>query len=188
MPEELSYRKLCDLFRDEKASNGICKLPGDFEKGAAEYLSHLEEGAKESHDAARERENSSRMLRQILRLRRQKVVFRALAGTAEHHAEGMTDEEHALYDRVGALVADEETRAEKLGLERISQKARKKEEEQAEQAIGDAFKKLRILKEIPSYHGADGKEWGPYKIGEEVSLPPSEADWMTRGRLAEWME
>lgn len=223
MPEEITYRKLCDLYRDEKASNSMVKLPLEFDASLAAFV------AKGGNDG-REKENAERMLQNILRLRRQKIIFRALAGKGEHKTEGMTEGEHALFDRVCALVEGEEGRMAKIvagkyeaapysnGKTDLAMGATEKTEiygkaEDDERLLKNAaqegqriakneateaafasdsltadFKKLRILKDVQAFRGLDGKTWGPYKTGDEVSLPPEEAQVIERGRLAETVQ
>jgi len=212
MGEEITYKKLCDLYRDEKASNSMVKLSLEFDSGVAAFIS-------KSGGGGREKENAERMLQNILRLRRQKIIFRALAGRDEHRTEGMTEGEHALFDRMCALVEGEEGRIAKImagkyepvpysnGKTDLALNATEKTEiygkaeneeriaksDAAEAVIASVsptadFKKLRILKDVQAFRGLDGKTWGPYKTGDEISLPLEEAQVIERGRLAETVQ
>ena len=46
-------------------------------------------------------------------------------------------------------------------------------------------RKIRILKDIQAYRGADSREYGPFVPGQEAELPQSEADWMVKGQIAQ---
>lgn len=45
--------------------------------------------------------------------------------------------------------------------------------------------KVKMLKDIPAYNGADDLLFGPFKAGEERMVPESEARWLVTGKLAE---
>lgn len=49
----------------------------------------------------------------------------------------------------------------------------------------DAFSNIRILSEIPSFVGTDLKEYGPYKTGQVVELPPKIAQLFISRKLGE---
>jgi hypothetical protein len=44
--------------------------------------------------------------------------------------------------------------------------------------------KVRMLKDIPAYNGVDDLRFGPFKAGEELMVPESEARWLVTGKLA----
>jgi hypothetical protein len=53
---------------------------------------------------------------------------------------------------------------------------------------GDRLKKVRFTKDVPAYRGADSQTFGPFKSGQEETLPPQEADWLLKGKLAQVVE
>lgn len=201
MAEELTYRRLCDLCREEKGTNNLIALPTDFEQSAATLIAKMKGDADASGnlDAAHEHLNAVRLYSSLMRMRRQKIVFRALQDGVRHETAGMTDGEHALFDRMSAIILEEEKRSASSINSKIPAvaaraaalvgaeipKAATAEQAGTASPSGGEFKKLRILKEVPSYRSADGITLGPYRIGDEVPLPPQEAEWMVRGRLAE---
>ena len=48
--------------------------------------------------------------------------------------------------------------------------------------------KVRILKQLPKYHSADGVEMPARMPGEECEMIEAEAQWLIRGKLAESLE
>lgn len=52
-------------------------------------------------------------------------------------------------------------------------------------ALSDSPTNIRILSEIPSFVGTDLKEYGPYKVGQVVELPPKIAQLFISRKLGE---
>jgi hypothetical protein len=137
-------------------------------------LQTLEHQAKNGgSEAIKELENARRQAMGLLRLRRHKIVLRALLNDTTTHPEGMTEGEHALYDRVHGLTEKEEERLAGLLLPKNN-------------GITPSVlpKKVKILKDVPGYRGADGINYGPFMTGEEVELPEAESTWMLKGGMA----
>ena len=53
------------------------------------------------------------------------------------------------------------------------------------QEQGSRLKKVRFTKDVPAYMGTNSQTFGPFKNGDEGTLPPEEAEWLLRGKLAE---
>ncbi|VVB99489.1 Uncharacterised protein [uncultured archaeon] len=166
----------------------------------------------------REFENAVATIREICLIRQQKILFKAIRNGGEHSATpDMTREEHELYDRFCGIVEEERGRLDGM-LSRFESKraaakpaerkpaaafhgedgARKAEiaPQSAKMASGEAtvdagsgtLKRVRFLKDVPAYKGANSQTFGPYKPGEEGKLPFDEADWLLKGKLAEALE
>jgi DNA replication initiation complex subunit (GINS family) len=231
MAEELSYRRLCELVREEKSTNNLVTLAKDFEMSASSLIFKMHNDAQASSnvEAKREHENAMRLLSSLLRLRRQKVVFRALNEGHKHETAGMTEGDHALFDRVCGIMEEEDVRSAKVvsgkavmemnaaasapvaamangevwhagdkitgegnggngtAIGKGAENANDGENTVASE-VRDNLKRLRIIKDVKAYRGADGSTVGPFKIGDEVPLPLEEADLLVRGRLAESIE
>ncbi len=204
MADELTYRKLCELSREEKATNSLVGLPPDFESTASALIATMNELASRSPsvEAKRECENAARMLSTLLRMRRQKIVFRALNEGHKHETSGMTDGDHALFDRACSLFEEEDLRVAKTisgkkienadadgGNGPLSPPAAAVLANGGESTVASAvainLKRLRIIKDVKAYRASDGSTVGPFKIGDEIPLAPQEADLLVRGRLAE---
>ena len=223
MAEEWSYRRLCDTYREEKSTNSLVTLPSDFHRSLQDLVHGLQGKANAgSPDASRELENARKQAWVLMRLRRQKIVVRALVDADGSEPEGLTAPEHALYERVRGMQKEEEEQlasmlhpittfgsqmtavgagaaaelAAKMGAGQSTETASNngnngnngdgliKKESAPAPVPAQPQKKVRILKDIPAYRGADETAYGPYTSGSEVEVPGPEAEWMVRGQLA----
>ncbi len=200
MAQEWTYRRLCDAYREEKSSNALTALPPDFDSSLTALLQILETAAKTSSlDAGKELENARRQALGLLRLRRHKIVLRALLTDSSTEPEGMTEGEHALYDRVHGLSENDEKRLAGLVLPPAAGGAPVSPNGAganggnggigsnggAAAGANSALRAVRILKDIPAYRGADGQTYGPFAPGQEASMPDTEAGWLLNGKMAE---
>lgn len=177
MQQEWSYRKLAEAYREEKGSNALTLLPSDFDLSLAALLQLLESQAKGgTGEALKELDNARRQAMGLLRLRRQKIVMRALLAN-EGEPDGMTEGEHALYDRVHGLADKEEERLAALMMPRNGSSGNGA-------GLAPSLKTIHLLKDVPAYRGADGSNYGPYQAGEDAQLPQMEAAWMVKGGMA----
>ncbi len=174
--EEWSYRKLCDAYRQEKDTNALGKLASDFDQSLMDLLATLHQKAASSHDSVRELENARRMALELLRLRRHKIILRALMVHEHGDVEGMGVREHALYDSVRNLCAKED--------DELAAQVLKPLDKMPSSGAPALVKKVHILKEIPAYRGADAATYGPYAPGQTAELPEGEASWMMKGGMA----
>ncbi len=71
-----------------------------------------------------------------------------------------------------------------------SRKAASSQEKKGEASSpqADNFKKVRFIKDVPAYKGANNETFGPFRPGEESQLPHGEAEWLLKGKLAETVE
>jgi DNA replication initiation complex subunit (GINS family) len=191
--EELTYKRLRDLCREEKAQPGLVSLAPEFYSSIEEFLSSRfsEMESTRSVMQMREFENAVATIKEISSIRQQKILFKAIRSGGSHATGEMTREEHELYDRFCAVLEDESQRMAQM-LSRFesgrgrSQAARQPQQEAAKPgAEENNFKKVRFIKDVPAYKGANNETFGPFKPGEESALPKTEADWLLRGKLAE---
>jgi len=177
MPDQYDYRRLRELQHQERESSALVPLPPEFYSSVFDLVAKKRIEVEKSHSLheIKEYENTLKVIKDLHSLRTRKVVFRALGAGHRHETEGMTKEEHGLYDSICGLL---EKNNISLDSTVASQQIRPPEPE-------GGIKKLRILKEIPAFKGADNSVYGPYKPGEEQALPPSEAEILLRGKLAE---
>jgi DNA replication initiation complex subunit (GINS family) len=194
MAEPLDYKKLRDLIREEKASPGLVKLPNEFMASLEAFLSSKFSEMEETRSILqmKEFENAVGIVREMLSIRQQKILFKAIrSGGSHEQTEDMTESEHALYDRFAAVIAEERERLDEM----LGKFERRRSPQQAgaaqpqpEQKPPVALKRVRFVKEVPAYVGQNNETFGPFKAGEEGQLPPGEADWLLKGKLAETVD
>jgi DNA replication initiation complex subunit (GINS family) len=178
--EELNYKRLRDLQRQEKEGAALVELPEDFIRGLEAFLDARRAEAESSHSIVemREFENVIRIVREIFSIRRQKITFRAVRSGMAHETGGMSAEEHRLYDSLCSVLSEST-----VELEGMLGKA-SKIKIPAGVAADANLKKVRLTKAIPAYRGADSVTYGPFLEGQEISLPLSEADWLLASKMA----
>ena len=180
--EELSYRRLRELQRMEKEAATLVALPKDYYPTLCEFLKEKKEKALNATEMERrEFDNIIRIVKDMSSLRKQKLLFRAVRSGQKHETEGMTAEEHALYDKFCGLLAEDAQMLESVCNGALSAHISHADEEGSRASI----KKVKLLKEIPAYKGSDNSTYGPFKPGEEAQMPQSEADWLVKGKFAE---
>ena len=188
MVEELDYKKLRDLEREEKSQPGLARVPPDFYSSIQEFLSSKfsEVEKTKSIMQMREFENALSTIKEIIAMRQQKILFRAIRSRGVHgEVAEMTQEEHSLYDRFCALLLDEQSRINSVLLQFEGKKKEAKEEASQSGGKENSFKRVRFIKEVPAYKGPNNEVFGPFKPGEVSALPSSEAEWLLKGKLAE---
>lgn len=176
--EELSYRRLRELQRQEKEAAALVALPGDFYASLCVFLKEKRQAVSGSGEIERrEYDNIIRIVRELNSLRKQKILFRAVRSGQKHETEGMAAQEHELYDKFCELLSEDGKWLESVCNGEVALDA------QAESMA--SIKKVKLLKEIPAYKGSDNSTYGPFKPGEEAELPAGEADWLVRGKFAQ---
>jgi DNA replication initiation complex subunit (GINS family) len=166
----LSYSVLRDIQKKEVDSAAIAQLEPDFYSKVSEFLDTLKKKAMESGSllSIKEYENIKKIVATIQSRREEKIVLMAVRG--EKEAAGLSDEEAALLADLAKRIT--ECRDKVCG---IWMSAKNESEE----------KKVRILKDIEAYTGVDKNVYGPYKSGDEPTLPQTEAQWLLKSRMAE---
>jgi DNA replication initiation complex subunit (GINS family) len=195
MAEELTYKRLRDLAREEKGAPSLSKLPQDFYESVEGFLAskHGEIETSRSVLQMREFENAVATVKEICSVRQQKILFKAIRSGGVHgQTEEMTHEEHSLYDRFCAVLEDERGRLDTLLSKYGKRKEERNEAAKGEETRGETtaaeainIKKVRFVKDVPAYKGPDNQVFGPFKPGQETELPKSEAEWLLAGKLAE---
>jgi len=194
--EELTYKRLRDLAREEKTKPGLVNLQPEFYSSIEAFLSsqfsEMESGR--SVLQMREFENSVAVIKEISSIRQQKILFKAIRSGGRHEkAEDMTREEHELYDRFCAVLEDSRGSLEAMLARYQSRKApagasQTKPMGEATTQSGNSIKKVRFVKDVPAYKGPNNETLGPFRPGEESALSLQEADWLIKGKLAEMVE
>jgi len=195
MAEEWTYHRLCDVYREEKSTNSLTPMPSDFHRSLQELISKLTANTAGNPDGQRELDNARKQIRLLACLRRQKLMMRASMETAEADPQGMTSLESSLYNRLREMYEQEDEQLESLmhplpaASMPMSAMPAGGMPPAPHGSNGDASasskKKIKILGDIPEYRGADDVVYGPFSSGQSVELPPSEAEALLKGKMAE---
>lgn len=152
------YKKIIEFWMNERQLQDLQKPPPGFKEDVDRYLENLvrmENGTVTSLKAA-EAERVKGVLDEISALRRAKICRLVSAGKLPRDA----------------LLAEEE------GLARGA--------EEPEKPKGDGAKKIlvRLLRDVPSFVGADLKTYGPLKSEDVVLLPAQNAEALIKRGMA----
>lgn len=169
----LNYSKLREMQRSEMASSELCPVEGDFYSRLKGFLEGKREEAVGSQDllVIKEYENLRKISRAIVNKRNEKLVLLALRGKRE--TSGMTSEEADFLSRLSSAIEENDAQLAFLFEEGNGRGKR------------DNIKRVRLLKNISPYKGLDEKIYGPFKEGDEAELPPDEAQWLLKEKMAE---
>jgi len=167
---EISYSALREIQKKEMDSTKIVVLEGDFYSGASKFLDAKKEEAFDSGStlAMREYENIKKIIHSIKERREEKIVLMAIRGDGKQ--KGLTPEEAELLSELSASVKKFRERVVTLFPEKRTKRN---------------IRKVKLLKDVDPYKGLDNNVYGPYRSGEEIELPPEEAEWLLKARLAE---
>ena len=179
----MDYDEVRRIHRLEKNSSQLVELGEDFmselnaflSSEREKYLSSLRNG---SLRGTRDYTNLEEMVREILAIRERKVLNKALVAsrTNEYSLDGMSVQEKELFKKVFSLLKDFKEKASVLFGSRAKKGSSKEK----------GLKKLpiKILSDIPSFIGADMKEYGPFSAGQSVELPWKTAELLIQRKLA----
>jgi len=164
------YSGLRDIQRKEMESSAIVSLPEDFYQMISQLLSKKKEEAMASKSlvAIKEYENIKKVVASIAAKREEKIVLMAVRGEGE--GAGLTNEERELLKGLSSII-----KKSREGVKSVW------ETEPAQ----DNSRRVKILKDVEKYRGLDNAIYGPFKEGEEKSLPRSEAEWLLKAGMAE---
>lgn len=168
---QLSYDEIRRIHRDEKNSSRLVELPSTFyselndfikqEKKA--YVSSLKDF---SITKARNFTNLKKMIEEIFSTREKKILSRALIAsrTGELSARNVASQEDKFFEALLSTIKKHNTILDELFSDsELKESAPKKSEL--------STIKVSIKQEIPSFVGADMKNYGPYSKSENVELP-----------------
>lgn len=172
----LTYSLLREIQKKEIESTKLNVLEEDFYYTASEFLRTKKEEALSSRSmlAIREYENIKKIVNTIKERREEKIILMAIRG--EGSAAGITPEEAELLSELSTSVFKFRGKVLKLFPSDENEK------------IPENIKKpsrVKLLKDIEPYKGIDNNVYGPFRVGEEVSLPKEEAEWLLKAKIAE---
>ncbi len=169
----LNYSKLREMQRAEMSSSELCSVEEEFYSELRGFLGEKKDEAMGSQNllVIKEYENLRKIARAIVNKRNEKLVLLALRGKKE--TAGMTREEGNFLTHLSRAIDENESELAFI-FEESNGGGRK-----------DNIKRVRLLKNISPYKGLDEKVYGPFKTGDEVDLPPDEAKWLLKEKMAE---
>lgn len=171
---------------NERRSQRLQALEPDFYKRAMAYINELDDSKRRADDAKvamidNELQSARRVIDDIFKRRLGKIVKMAStrAFGLDIYPEGATQEERKIFERLVSLI--QEGKSEILGS--VLQSRTTKTEKTSKRTessllkrrdIGEEFTVVRILKDIPTFMGTDGRS---YQLSEEdvVVLPKANA-------------
>ncbi|MGB9577008.1 MAG: hypothetical protein ACP5O3_00625 [Candidatus Micrarchaeia archaeon] len=184
---ETSFEELRKIHLHEKRVGSLAQVSEDFFQAYRALLQQQKEELCKSFslDGARSYENLSKMLKEVVELRQNKILLKALrdlrAGSVS--SEGLASEEKELYTSAIKLLKDYE--------DLLVAPVPKPVELEAACVAGalPSVVKVRILSDIPeAFVGDDGKDYGPFSAGQVVELSGDQASLLVRRKVAEYAE
>lgn len=169
---KISYDELRRIYRLEKNTTRLVEVEEDFynslhnfiseEKGA--YLNSLKKDFSES--SARNFSNLKKMVEELFSLRTRKVLSQALiaAHTNEASESHMALPEKEMFQSILKTI----NKHQSLVLKAFADEEKQKKSDKTKDLNNLS---IRIISDVPSFVAQDMKEYGPFKKGEEVSLP-----------------
>ncbi|MDD5339891.1 MAG: hypothetical protein PHV13_01435 [Candidatus ainarchaeum sp.] len=166
----VNYSELRDIQKRETESSALVGLPGDFYESVSQLLSTKKRDAMASKSmlAIKEYENIKKILLAIQAKREEKIVLMAVRG--EGGATSLTSQEQEMLKELGAIVAKSRDAITKVWGNDEAQ---------------PSSRRLRLLQDVTPYKGIDNVVYGPFHKGDECLLPPPEAEWLLKSRMAE---
>jgi DNA replication initiation complex subunit (GINS family) len=166
------YDELYEIWKREKETVGLPRLPKNFYSKIADYITKMRQENRmldKKTTKAKLLDNEFRnvriMLDEILQCRYKKFLQKALDKEAVPK-EGLTEEERKLYGEILSLPETYKDFAKNL-LRGHSSTVRK--------AAKHTLTVLRFVQDIPALVGADMKTYGPFAPEDIAPLPPENA-------------
>jgi len=169
----LDYSGLRDIQQKEMESSAIVSLPEDFYDGIRQLLEKKSDEAHSSKSllSIKEYENIKKIVISIQMKREEKIVMMAVRG--EREGAGLTSEEKEMLKGLSSIIMkSRETVKNVWG---------------KEDSAPDRSRRIKLVKDVAQYRGLDNTTYGPFKEGDETSLPGSEVEWLLKAGLAELM-
>ncbi|MCX8163299.1 MAG: hypothetical protein N3D10_01960 [Candidatus Micrarchaeota archaeon] len=160
----ISYQQLCEIYRLEKSTNLLCELPKNFENDIKELIYNL--SLKNDQNSAVELYNIKNRLKELFRLRMQKI---ALAALMVKKVNTELKNELEFFNKLQELVEKQLSWIESI---------------ENQKSISQDSITIKILKDIEEYISAKGEPKGPYKKDQVVKTEKEEAEWLIKTGLA----
>lgn len=163
----VDYDEIRRIHRLEKAASNLVKLPDDFYSDLSSFLSDAKESYLESLKdfspaKARDFVNLKKMVEEIFLLREKKILTKALIAsrTKEYSVEEFALQEKKFFEKMLSVLESHNEILDGFFSER-----------QAKKQKDLNIVSVKVLSEIPSFVGADMKDYGPFSPGQTASVP-----------------
>lgn len=162
------YNELYEAWRREKQEENIQTLSKDFYARLTGYMRKMKEERRMLDEKTtkaklllRESKNAKRLVRELVQLRYEKTIKKAMAGE-DIPRKGLTEEEEQLYGQIGPSIDSFQAVLKGiLGGHKMHQERKRKPKKTV----------LRFVQNIPAIIGADMRTYGPFKPEDVASLP-----------------
>ena len=191
----MDIKTVREALRREKMSPYLQELSKDFYREAQKLFERMLEEYKAAKDSdltqlslkLAELENLKNMINDLYETRERKIVSSALyyvKSGEELELENLTEEEEELLREIIRVIKESREkvltgfvrgRVESREADRRVLEKKKEEVKQEKRAAGVSFITVRILKDLPSLVGVDGKVYGEFKAEDVVTLPEPNA-------------
>jgi len=166
------YDELYEAWKKEKESVEIQKLPRNFYARLADYVKKMREESRmldakttKAKLMKRELKNVKSMVEELIRLRYEKALKKAVAGEPVPR-EILAEGEKKLYGQIFPLAEYYQTFLKDVLQGRLSRLEKK---EKPKKML------VRFVQEIPAIVGSDMKTYGPFKPEDIATLPTENA-------------
>ncbi len=166
------YDEIYKAWRAEKETAEVQRLPRDFFVRLADYVKRIREESRMLDNKTtrarlmqQEFKNVKKILQDLIRLRYEKALRKAITGKTVPQG-SLTEEEETLQRSLSPSVEAYQDLLKKILTGRLPHLERNKKPEKIV---------VRILQEIPAIIGSDMKAYGPFKPEDIATLPPENA-------------
>ncbi len=176
----VSYDEIRRIYRLEKNTGKLVEVEEDFFDSLNDFLeqekaSYLESLKELSSSRARDYINLKKIAEEIFLIRQKKLLNKALvcSRTGELSEEKMALQEKKILDEMLGVLS-----SHRACLQGVF------EEEKADASSGRENVSVVLIKDVPSFVGADMKEYGPFEKDASVHLPFKIANLLISRNLA----
>ena len=170
----LGYSELREIQKKEMESSSLCPIGETFYEMISELLKIKKEEAvkKNSLSAIKEYENIKKIVVSIQNKREEKIAIMAIRGSIE--SPNLCSLERKVLDELSGIFSKGRKEINEIW-----------DSDETVSSNNNLSRKLRILSDLGQYKGIDNQVYGPFKKGQEVSIPEAEAEWMIKSKIAE---
>lgn len=169
------YDELYEAWKKERESVEIQKLPRDFYAKLADYVKKIREESRmldkkttKAKLMKREFENVKNMVEELVQLRYEKALTKALARETVPR-EALTEEEEKLHGEILPLAEAYQAFLNDVLQGRLSRTEKEEKPKKPKKIL------VRFIQEIPAIVGSDMKTYGPFEPEDIATLPPENA-------------
>ncbi len=200
----MDVKTLREIQRKEKMSPYLQDIGKDFYRALREYLGRVLNGIKEAKDSdtsnlalrLAEFENIKNIVNDLYETRERKIVSNALyyvkSGDAVEAKNLVKEEEEVLRKIVDLLKSKRQAVLDRtLQGERLVQEEKPvkwPDKRKPAQGLKQEFLTVRVLKDLPSIVGVDGRVYGAFKTEDLVTMPRANAETFIHRGVAEMVD